>query len=352
MKVAPVLMLFVLVLSMKAFATETDLAAPQAESARLVIESSTDLGIFAPIVAAFQKTRPDIGVTYRELTTNELSDHIASACKTAAFAADLVVSSSIDQQLKLVNDGCSRPAGQEVGAALPAWAKWRDELFGLTYEPAVVVYNTDYFSGRSIPQNRFDLIDLLRESEAFVGKIGTYDIETSGVGYLFAFEDAIQASTWGRLAESLGRNNAQLFCCTSDILDRVADGRLLIGYNVLGSYALERIAGDPRIGLILPSDYTLILARAGFISRDARQPDLARDFLRFLLSEAGREILATKSRLLSPIGGAAVLSSLAGLSEQSEQALRPIPLTPALMVGLDAAKRRIFLEQWRAALPK
>ena len=129
-----------------------------------------------------------------------------------------------------------------------------------------------------MPTNRFELIDLLRESNALDERIGTYDIETSGVGYLFAFEDAIQASTWGRLVESFGRNRAQLFCCTSEILDRVADGRLIVGYNVLGSYALERIARDDRIGMILPSDYTLILSRAVFVSRDTRAPDLAAEF--------------------------------------------------------------------------
>ena len=127
---------------------------------------------------------------------------------------------------------------------------------------------------------------------------------------------------------------------------------MLIGYNVLGSYALKRIADDPRIGIILPNDYTLILARAGFISRDARQADLAREFLGFLLSATGREILTTQARLLSPIDGAGQLAQLAGNDAPTEQTLRPIPLTPALMVGLDAAKRRIFLQQWRAALPE
>ena len=346
------LFLLIAAFARPAAATETDLAAPGTETARLVIESSTDLAIFAPIVAAFQMQRPGVAVTYRELTTNELNKHVASACQTGKFVADLVVSSSIDQQLKLVNDGCALPAEPEVGTALPDWAKWRNELFGFTFEPAVTVYNRAFFASHTVPQSRFDLIDILREGDLFRGRIGTYDIETSGVGYLFAFEDAVQASTWGRLVESLGRNDVQLFCCTADILDRVADGRLLVGYNVLGSYALERIASDKRLGMIVPSDYTLIMARAGFISRNARQAALARDFLVFLLSAQGRNLLASQSRLLSPIAGAEELAKLAGLDTHTEQALRPIPLTPALLVGLDSRKRRIFLQQWRAALKK
>ena len=62
------------------------------------------------------------------------------------------------------------------------------------------------FADRAVPMTRFELIDLLRESDAYEARSGTYDIETSGGGYLFAFEDAAQAGTWGRLVESVCRN--------------------------------------------------------------------------------------------------------------------------------------------------
>ncbi|WP_159591313.1 ABC transporter substrate-binding protein [Chelativorans xinjiangense] len=319
--------------------------------AHLVIESTTDFVIFEPILLAFQHQNPGVAITYRELTTNEVADDVTAACEEGRFVADLVISSSIDQQLKLVNDGCALPLRAEARAGLPDWARWREELVGLTFEPAVTVYNRAYFEDRRLPESRFELIDLLRESEKFVGKVGTYDIESSGVGYLFAFQDALQASTWGRLVESLGRNRARLFCCTADILDRVADGRLLIGYNVLGSYALQRIETDDRFGIVLPDDYTLVLARAAFVAKAARQPELAEDFIAFMLSAEGRDILSSDMRLLSPIDGAKRLAALAASAAADPQTLRPIAMTPALLVGLDRAKREIFLEQWRAALP-
>lgn len=334
-----------------AIAEETRFDAPGGEAEQLVIESTTDLAIFAPIAKAFQRSRPNISIIYDEITTNALNARVASACDTGDFIADLIISSSVDQQVKLVNDGCARPVGPETGAALPDWAKWRDELFGLTFEPAVIVYNRAWFAGRAVPNSRFDLIDLLRGSDALRVKIGTYDIDTSGVGYLLAFQDAAQATTWGRLVESFGRNDAQLFCCTAQILDRVADGRLLVGYNVLGSYALSRMETDPRIGIVLPSDYTLILARAGFVSRDAHQPELARAFIAFMLSGTGRSILSGQAKLLSPIDGPETLESMLGAASADPQSLRPIGFSPALLVGLDRAKRQIFLGQWRAALP-
>lgn len=341
---------FLLACAGVARASETVFPAMGAETGRLVIESVTDLSAITPLFTAFRKAHPGIAIVYNELTTNDLNAHVRKACEAGRFVADLVVSSSIDQQLKLVNDGCSRKVAAEAAQALPQWARWRDELFGLTFEPAVIVYNKKRLKPDEVPANRFDLIDLLRESRRFDGKIGTYDIEASGVGYLFAFEDAAQAGTWGRLAESLGRNHVRLFCCTSEILDRVSDGRLLLGYNVLGSYALARAAHDPNLGVVMPSDYTLVLARAAFVPRTAHSPALARRFLTFALSPAGRAIMRGDARLLSPVHGASDLEKLVKGSGFDPQILRPIALTPALMVGLDRAKRREFLTQWRDAI--
>lgn len=331
-------------------AEQTFFAAVGSQSGQLVIESVTDLSAITPLIAAFQATEPGVAIVYDERTSNALNAHVEQACLEQRFVADLVLSSSIDQQLKLVNDGCAQPLTHDVGAPLPDWAKWRDELFGLTFEPAVIVYNKQLLSPEEVPRNRFDLVGLLRDPSRFSGKIGTYDIEASGVGYLFAFEDAAQASTWGRLSEGLGRNAARLYCCTSQILEAVSKGELVLGYNVLGSYALARAESDPHLGVVMPADYTLVLARAAFVPKKARQPGLARKFIEFALSPKGRKILSGKERLFSPIEGASDLQNQTGLAPFDHQTLRPIALTPALLVGLDAAKRRQFLAGWRDAI--
>ncbi len=328
--------------------TPTQFPAPNgATSDVLTIRSATDLFAMKPLVNAFQARNPGVIVSYEDLQTNALYADSLASCRGRRDAADLVISSSIDQQIKLVNDGCARPLAVGAVARLPDWARWRDEVFGLTFEPAVIVYNKKLVPAADVPQTRFDLVDVLRSrTETYRGKVGTYDIETSGVGYLFAFEDARQASTFGRLIESLGRAGVRLFCCTSEILDRIATGELLIGYNVLGSYAIARAKLDPDIGIVLPSDYTLVMSRAAYMPRDAARPDLARRFLDFLLSEEGRRIVTEESMLFSALDGASGLRQVPQLAG-SQPLLRPIALTPALIVGLDQQKRALFLKQWR-----
>lgn len=316
-------------------------------SETLTIASVTDLEAIRPMIEGFQRHHPYVAVHYRESESSTLDGATTEACREGRFIADLIISSSVPQQVALVNNGCSRKIDESTVARLPGWARWRSELIGLTAEPAVIVYNKAAFSDEKVPSDRFELIDLLRRSDRFVGKIGSYDIATSGVGYFFAFEDAAQASTWGRIIEAFGRNRVQLYCCTSEILDRVGDGRLFIGYNVLGSYALSRLEDDPRIGLIFPSDYTLVMTRAALISRQAMAPGAANRFLAFVLSPEGQSILRERMRFFSPVDG---VEALSGLAPGEGNSIRPIALTPALIVALDKEKRRLFLEQWQKSV--
>ena len=113
----------------------------------------------------------------------------------------------------------------------------------MTREPAVIVYNRELVPRDEAPRSRFDLIDLLRPADSrYAGRVATYDIEESGVGYLFAFADSQQATTFGSLIEAFGRSGAIATCCSAEIIDGVAEGRYLVAYNVLGSYALDRAA--------------------------------------------------------------------------------------------------------------
>lgn len=318
-------------------------------SETLVIGSVTDLVFIEPLIREFQRANPSTAVVYRQMTSLDLYAAVAEACEAGTFFADTVISSAIPEQVRLVNDGCSEPFRFSLPPDLPDWASWRNELVGLTFEPAVIVYDRQGLRPGEVPRNRFELVDLLRQTERFRGRIGTYDIESSGVGYIFAFEDAAQASTWGRLLESLGQNQAKLFCCSSEVIDGVRTGRLVLGYNVLGSYALARQEEDPRIGIIFPSDYTLALSRAAFVSRHARNKRAANALIALALTDTGQRLLSGLSRLFSSLNGPEMLNLIdTGTGPTAgEAAFRPIALSPALLVGLDQAKRRAFLDQWR-----
>jgi iron(III) transport system substrate-binding protein len=152
-----------------------------------------------------------------------------------------------------------------------------------------------------------------------------------------------------KLAQAFGRTGTVALASTSAMLDRIASGEALLGYNLLGSYALRRAETDPAIGVVLPRDYTLVLSRVAFIARTARHPSAARLWLDYLLSPHGQHLLALNPGFFA-VRDDVRDTAAAQLREELGGAFRPIAIGPALMTYLDQAKRREFLRQWHETL--
>ena len=301
------------------------------------ILSTTDTEIFAPLVVAFQMANPGIAVRYTVASTTEVYKAIAG--HEAAF--DLVVSSAMDLQMKLANDGYAREHRSAETAALPDWARWRDQLFAFAQEPVVLIASRPELEGLTLPRTRADLITLLRDNpERFDGRIGTYDPNRSGAGYLFATQDARQSDTFWRLTEVMGGLSPKLYDGSGAMITDVQAGKLALAYNVLGSYAAAQLAGDPSAVLIELEDFTNVLLRSALISRDATRPELGALFLDFMLSDEGQTLIDTRAGLprIDP-------ATLAAAGHR-----RPIRLDPGLLVFVDPLKRQKFLREWTAAM--
>ena len=298
---------------------------PDAEP--LVIRSTTDIAVIGPVLEGYLAGKPNLRIEYEQWGSNALYALTGADCAEGNACADLVISSAVDQMVRLVNDGCAATFRSELTASLPSELRWRDQLWGISREPAVMVFNADLVPAMDVPRSRFDLLDLLRpENSRYRGRLATYDIETSGLGYLLAFADSLEATTFGGLMESFGRSGAVATCCSAEIIDAVIEGKYLIA----------------------PSDYTLILSRGAMIPRDAAAKTLAADFLDYLLSRAGREALE-KALLLVRLDDDD--GSPLEVLEAAQSNERLISLSPTLLIALDRQKRGIFRERWRAAFP-
>lgn len=303
-----------------------------AATTELRILSSTDTDYLAPMIDAYIAVNPDVSVDYLVVSTAQ----IAQIIRQQPGEYDVVISSAMDLQIQLVNDGFAA-AMNDVSS--PDWAQWRSSLFGFTYEPAAIVVNKDAFSGRPLPQSRQDLITLLREKpEVFDARIGTYDVRRSGLGYLFATQDARTSETYWRLTEVMGGLNPKLYCCSGDMIDDVASGKLIVAYNVLGSYAQGRSDLSDKIDVVFPSDFTTTMMRTAFVTEATGNKAKAGDFLKALLKTFAASS-DDQSRFLPPL----VLGS-------AEIQQTVIPLEPSLLVYLDRLKKETFIAEWESAL--
>ena len=118
---------------------------PDGSANVLVVHASNSLPVFRGVLEDFHRIHPALRLEYTELPTQALYDQIIARRRDAASeksGPDLVISSAMDLQTKLANDGYALPHDSPETRALPAWANWRDEVFSTGTDPIVMVYDS------------------------------------------------------------------------------------------------------------------------------------------------------------------------------------------------------------------
>lgn len=302
----------------------------------IAVLSTTDLDAIAPVLEGFVAAHPGSRIRYDQAASTE----VFRAIHDEGAAFDLVMSSAMDLQMKLANDGFAASVQPRAGS-LPSWARWRDQLFGVALEPVVTLASRRALGGLAPPRTRRDLIAVLRENPArFDGRIASYDPQQSGVGYFLVSQDSQQSDGFWRLAEVMGRLNTRLYCCSGQMIDALRAGRVAIAYNVVASYAARYAPDDADLVRLSFEDYTLAILRSALVPTNAPDRAAATELLSWLLAEdAQRQIAASAGVALIP-----------GTGPAAPLHLRPIRLDAGLLVYDDQLRRAGLLAEWTAAM--
>ncbi len=314
---------------------------------KVVIYSATDSKAAAPLIKDFSALYPGISVEYNDMNSTEVYSRFISEAFSGGNTTDVMWSSSMDLQMRLVSDGYGLKYKSVEAASIPAWAAWDDTAYGTTFEPAAIVYNKRLVDAKEVPQTHADFAKLITQAK-FKDKVITYDIEKSGVGFMFMTQDAAHNPQFLDLAQALGSARVRVQSATGTMLERISSGENLIGYNVLGSYALVRAKNDPSIGVVLPKDYTLIMSRITFISKSAKNVNAAKLWTDYMLSHRGQTIIADGAKLFAiraDVTGETTSSDLTKLIGAAN--VKPIPLDTKILQYLEPTKRMAFLKQWK-----
>src|SRR5947208_12999655 len=318
---------------------------------RLVVYATTDAAAANPLIKDFQALYPGLQVDYTDLNSTELYSRFIAEVAAGTGTADLLWSSAMDLQVKLVADGNAATYASPEIAALPKWAVLDNQAYGTTYEPITFVYNKRLVPAGDVPQDHAALLSLLNsKTDAYRGKITAYDPEKSGVGYLFVNEDVKYFPRAWDLFRAFGKIGVRLYPAAGAMIERVTSGEHTIAYGVFGSYALARSKKVPNLGIVMPKDYTLVTSRVAFISAKAKNPNAAKLFLDYLVSKRGQDIIANQADLYSlreDVTGEATAKRVAELVGDKA---RPIPISNDLLANLDEGKRLDFLKKWQAAM--
>jgi len=318
---------------------------------KVVIYSALDSKAAQPLIKDFSALYPGVKVEYADLNSTEMYNRFIAEVASGQGSADVMWSSAMDLQVKLVEDGQALAYASPEAPKLPAWAVYKNQAYGTTFEPAVFIYNKRLVAADEVPQDHAAFARLINaKADKFKGKVTTYDIEKSGVGFMFVVQDTKYFAGMKELEKGFGASSYRVYASTGNMLEKVSSGEHLLGYNVIGSYAFVRAKKDPALGVVLPKDYTLVLSRVMFIGKQAKNPNAAKLWVDYILSARGQKLIGSDVELFAIRNDIDAEYTAAGLAKQLGPNIKPIPVSADLLGFLDSKKRLEFLADWKATL--
>jgi iron(III) transport system substrate-binding protein len=318
---------------------------------KVVVTATTDAVAAGPLIKDFQVLYPGVSVEYSDVNSTELYNRFISEAAAGSGTGDVLWSSAMDLQVKLVADGYAMSYASPEIPHLPKWAVWQNQAYGTTYEPITFVYNKRLVAAEDVPQDHPALLKLLTsKTDAYRGKITAYDPERSGVGYLFVNQDVANWPQAWDLFKAFGKAGIKLYTSAGAMMERVTSGEHTSAYGIFGSYALGRSKKDPNLGIVTPKDYTLVTSRVAFIAKAAKNPNAAKLFLDYLVSKRAQTIAAGPAELYSLRSDVEGEATVKKVEAQIGDKAKPVPINQELLSTLDQKKRLAFLKQWQGAM--
>jgi iron(III) transport system substrate-binding protein len=318
---------------------------------KVVLYTSTDAKQAQPLVDAFKAAHPGIDVEVNDLGTNGSYNRALSEAAAKQVGSDIVWTSAMDLQMTLVQKGLAEAYKSPEEKNLPAWAVYKDMLYGTTIEPAAILYNKKLFPAEWVPKTRGDLIKVLQDHrDALKGKVASFDPEKSGTGFFFATADLRNTKTFWDVATAFGAVDGKVYGSSGAMREKVVSGEHVMAFNVIGSYALEWARENPNLGVAFTSDYSAAFSRVAQISKGAPHPAAARVFLDFLLSPRGQKVLGEHGvpSIRSDVPGL----NLPAIEKMVGGGLKPTPVDDQLLYYMQPMRRAEFFQHWKKAMAR
>ncbi len=108
---------------------------------------------------------------------------------------------------------------------LPDWAVWQQKAYGTTYEPVVFIYNKRLIPQNEVPDSHTALAKLIAsQADKFKGKVTTYDIEKSGLGFMLAVQDSQADANYFADLANIAKGGLTVQSSTGTMMERVSSG--------------------------------------------------------------------------------------------------------------------------------
>ena len=315
---------------------------------KLIIYAPFDEHELRPVFDAFRQKYGNIAVEYNDLSTPVIFNRFMSEVASGSNTADFLWSSAVDLQVKLANDGHAvQYRSPETGNINPA-NTWDGKVYTVMNEPMCWIYNKKLLPEDKVPRDHAGLAKLLNDNpDTFKGKVSSYDIEKTGVGFFSVALDNKRMENFFEIPKAFGAANARFLGSSGAMVESVASGESVFGYNLTCSVPAFQAQKNPNLGIVYPSDFTNVVGRVALIPNKARNQNAAKLFLDFLLSKDGQSLMAATPGLYPAHKDVPVK----GLdAEMIKTSFKPVELGPDLLFNLDPKERLAFLSRWKSSI--
>src|SRR3954447_3460665 len=101
---------------------------------KVVIYSALDTKAAQPLIKDFNALYPNVKVEYNDMNSTEMYNRFIAESASGQGSADVMWSSAMDLQVKLVDEGHAMAYASPEVKSIPQWANYKNEAYGTTYE--------------------------------------------------------------------------------------------------------------------------------------------------------------------------------------------------------------------------
>lgn len=242
------------------------------------------------VISAFNEEQPDIEVKVFRAGTGDLKARIEAERTTGAVAADILLAADVPTFEQYKEQDLFQKYEPAEADSLQEIALDPDGYFvGTRVIPTVIAYNTNDVTD---PPTTWAS---LTEPE-YRDRIVLPNPDISGAAAFNAAAWSLQPDLGDSWIEALGANNPQVAESNGPVSQAVAEGAKPIGIVV--DYLVRDLAakGSP-IAVSYPEEGVPYITQPGAVFADAANPEAAKLFLDFVVSQKGQELAVEQSYL-------------------------------------------------------
>jgi len=333
-----------------AFAAEArdDVAAGALKEKNLYVYGAVGRNVADLVVAAFEAKYPEIKVDFVEMSGSEAFSRHMRDLGGRRVSADIIWSSEIELQAILLKDNYALSYHSPESEHIYQWANMGDLAYATAFEPVAMAYNTKLVNGKDLPHTHQAL---LKSAAVFNGKMALCDPEKNGLSFMFLTQEQWSVKNFWKLVKGFEATGFRQYADYSALLDSIASGTTLFGYNIPSGELFRRAMSDPSLGWFYSDEQTLAVPQSVLITKSATNPNSARLWVDFLLSKQGQEIISRNSDLY-PVRGDAEGGAITKGPQKvpAGRAFKPILPGEELTRYNQRGLRRGFILKWKQSL--